>query len=113
MGGEGVEHARRLLDRSAFGQIDDDLQLRLVVERQHLEDHELHGNETHRDRDRQRNAAVELMAVAATRRTGEEPAEEAAKQRLQRRLALVASRPVLREQPLGEPRRDDESDSER
>ena len=41
--------ARRLLQRRAVGHIDDDLQLALVVERQHLYAHQSQRHQRHRD----------------------------------------------------------------
>ena len=62
-GRESRKHSGRALDRGSFRHVDDDLKLRLVVERQHLQDDELKDREQHRDDDGAGGAEIESMAV--------------------------------------------------
>ena len=108
LGREFVEHACGLLDRRALGHVEDDLELRLVVEGQHLHDHPLHDHEQHRDQDRGERAEVELVAVAARRIAAQqrrhEPLEEPVQARVVVRGAGVHGR--TRHQAHRQPRRE-------
>jgi len=83
---ELVQHAGRGLERRSLRQVHDYLEFGLVVERQHLEHHELHGDETDRDYDRAQYRSVKLVTPAArliaaeegTQRTLEQAAQHCA-----------------------------------
>ena len=57
-----VEYPSRVFDGRAFGHIEDDLELRLVVERQHFHDDEVYGGKTQREQDRDDDAATQPAA---------------------------------------------------
>ena len=70
---EFVQHRGGLLHRRAGRHVDDDLELRLVVERQHLQQHQAGGRQRQRDGDQHGDAQAEQAAVAprrARRRAG-------------------------------------------
>ena len=78
--GEFAQQRRGVLDRRAGRHVDDDLELRLVVERQHLHDDGLHRHQQHRQQDRHRDGAPELPAVGlaalGVQERGHHPMEE-------------------------------------
>jgi hypothetical protein len=65
LGAEIAEHGRRAFERRACRHVDDHLELRLVVERQHLEHDELCHRQHYRDHDRGTDGTEQLEAVAS------------------------------------------------
>ena len=59
-----AQHARRPLQRRAGRHVDDHLELRLVVERQHLQHHQLDRRERDCEHDRGTDADEQLQAIA-------------------------------------------------
>src|ERR1019366_9969974 len=60
---EGLGHTSRLLERRSVRHIDDDLQLALVVERQHLHAHQSGGHQCYRDQEQHCDSDEEEEAV--------------------------------------------------
>jgi len=72
VGGELGQHRRGALDRRARGHVDDHLELALVVERQHLQHHELHDRERDGREDRHHRRHTEEDATTPAALLGDE-----------------------------------------
>ena len=112
-----VQDARRVLERRAGRHVDDDLELRLVVEGQHLQHDELHRGERHAGEDQRPDHAGELpafaRAVAAAEERGHHALEEAREPRVRGLRVLRRGGVMPAEQLRREPGRDHERDGER
>ena len=115
---EAGEHAGGALDRRAFGHVDDDLELRLVVEGQHLQHDQLHDREQHGDDDRAGGRPDRAGGGAAARdrrsRNGVISARKAVQfacPRVPRRSRSCALRSP--KQLAAQPRRENQRDRER
>jgi hypothetical protein len=63
--GELIEHARRVLERSALRHVEHDLEFGLVVERQHLENYPSHCDQPDREHDCEYDRAVKPVTVTS------------------------------------------------
>jgi len=111
IGAQLMQHRGGALQRRAGRHVDDHLEFRLVVERQHLHDHQLERRQREGDDDQCRDAEPQPKAVAGAFRLVEERRKDARERRSQpRSLApgCVSARMV--EQDAREPWSNGEGD---
>ena len=88
------DHARAAFEAGTLGHVDDHLYLRLVVERQHFQHHQLEPGETDRGQDQRDDRDQQQPAVAAAAAARQQRRDDAAEQRVQRLVRVLAA--VLR-----------------
>ncbi len=102
-------HARRLLQRRAFRQVHDDLELALVVEGEHLHLDEAERHQRDREEQGPRHAAEERPADEWP---ADQPPHDAPVDRREPVFLFVRVRRGAAHQPDGAPRRHDEGDDQ-
>ena len=107
---EGLRHARRLFEGCAIGHVDDDLELALVVEGQHLHQHRLQGHQQTSQQEKQRHYAEERPPIARGTQQGMHgpPVEAHQPTFLFRREGVGAGQVPASQQAQRGPRRNDE-----
>ncbi len=85
VGAHFAQRRRRAFERSSGRHVDDDLELRLVVERQHLHHDQLERRQCERDRDQRRDAKPKPKSIAPARGVVQEWREDAFESRSQPR----------------------------
>ncbi len=109
------QHRRSLFDGGALRHVQHDLELRLVVERQHLHDHRIEADEADRKQDGNDDARAEPAARAPTFPAAQERADKPAEQAVEPGrspvlLVFVVNTP---EQFVARPRRHHERNEQR